>query len=238
MRRHHSPRPDGGTAHSQQAVADGGTEPQIEIVDAEGLSGGERADVTVGGVLLAAGPGERYEGDQFKLLEEIEGSPMVYRAAKAMTESDLEEVVVVVGHEKAAVRDALGDLDVSIVENERYEEGQSTSMHLGVEAAREGGWDAVLFGLGDMPFVTPGIVNLLVEAYATGHDTPIAAGFEENRGNPTLFDEQYYDELMEITGDTGGRPIMMGRSSITVVETGDPGVVRDIDTRADYESYL
>ncbi|MEF8757298.1 MAG: NTP transferase domain-containing protein, partial [Halobacteriales archaeon] len=103
--------------------------------------------------------------------------------------------------------------------------------------AEDRGWDAVVFGLGDMPFLDPDTTNLLLRAYDAGLGPLIAAGFEGKRGNPTLFDEAYYDDLMAVSGDTGGRPVLMGSSSITVVETGNPGVLQDVDTRADYESY-
>jgi len=221
-----------------RAVTDGGTEPERVVVGPDDLPERDgHPDRNVGGVLLAAGPGERYGGERYKLLEEVDGTPIVRRAANALLGSELDEVAVVVGHEAEAVREAIADLDLSVVENDRYREGQSTSLHRGVEVARDRGWTAVVFGLGDMPFLDPDTTTLLLRAYDAGHGPLIAAGFEGKRGNPTLFDEAYYDDLMAVSGDTGGRPVLMGSSSITVVETGDTGVMQDVDTRADYEAY-
>ncbi|MFT4933328.1 MAG: molybdenum cofactor cytidylyltransferase [Natronomonas sp.] len=226
------------TVVANRAVADGGTEPETVVVTPNDLPERDgHPDRNVGGVLLAAGPGERYEGDRIKLLAEVDGTPIVAQAAKALVESELDEVAVVVGHEADAVREALAALDVTIVENEQYREGQSTSMQRGVETARDRGWDALVFGLGDMPFLDPAVTDLLLRAYDAGYGPLIAAGFEGKRGNPTLFDEASYDDLMAVNGDTGGRPVLMGSSSITVVETGEPGVLQDIDTQADYDSY-
>ncbi len=223
------------TRESAENVPDGGETPP-PVIGREELEGGGIQDHPVGGVILAAGPGERYEGP-YKLVEEVDGTPMVRRAVETMLESEVSEVVVVVGHESEAVRDALGDLNVDTVVNDAYRDGQSTSLHIGVEVARERDWGATVFGLGDMPFVTPEAIDLVLQAYAAGHATIVAAGYEGKRGNPTLFDAAYYDDLLEVTGDTGGRTVLMSSSDVGIVETAEPGVLRDIDTRGDYEAY-
>lgn len=216
---------------------DGGQEPDTVVVQPEELGDtGTAEEMDIGGVLLAAGPGERFEGP-FKLLQPVEGEPMVRKAASALVESSLSAVVTVVGHEADAVREALSDLNVETVENTNYRDGQSTSVHMGVEMARERDWDAAVFGLGDMPFVTPETVDLVAQTYREGHGSIVAAGFDGKRGNPTLFDAEYYPDLMAVTGDTGGRPVLMSSPDVALVETGDPGVLRDIDTREDYDAY-
>lgn len=216
---------------------DGGQEPDTVVIHPEELEDpGTAEEMDIGGVLLAAGPGERFDGP-FKLLQPVHSEPMVRKAAAALVESSLSASVAVVGHETDAVREALGDLDVETVENPNYRDGQSKSVHLGVEMARERDWDAIVFGLGDMPFVTPETVDLVAQTYREGHGSIVAAGFEGKRGNPTLFDAAYYPDLMAVTGDTGGRPVLMSSPDVALVETGDPGVLRDIDTRDDYEAH-
>lgn len=189
---------------------------------------------TIGGVLLAAGHASRYESGN-KLLETIVGEPIVRRSARTLIDTMLDSVVVVVGYESGAVRDALSGLDCEIVENPEHEAGQSTSMHRGIDTGRERGWDGIVFGLGDMPFVRPESVDLLVRGDAATEYTIYAAAYEHKRGNPTLFDAVHYDALSAIEGDTGGRPLMIGSDAMALVETDDPGVIRDIDTVADYQ---
>lgn len=190
----------------------------------------------VGGVLLAAGRGTRFEGGN-KLLATVDGEPVVRRAAWSLVDSSLAEVVVVVGHEGDAVAEAVEPLDVTVVHNDAYERGQSTSMHRGVEHAREHGWDAIVFGLGDMPAVDPASVDALVRAYAAGHGTVLAAAADGERGNPTLFDASTYDALLAVEGDTGGRPVMRDAEEVALVETGDPGVLRDVDRDGDLQQF-
>jgi molybdenum cofactor cytidylyltransferase len=190
----------------------------------------------VGAVLLAAGESTRFEAGN-KLLADVEGTPIVRHAAETLTESAVDDVVVVVGYDEDKVRDALADLSVDFVQNTDYEDGQSTSVRVGVEVARERGWDATVFALGDMPFVRADSVDSLLDADAAGDGSIAAAAFEGKRGNPVLFDAKHYDALADVTGDMGGRQLVEEHAESALVETGDPGVTRDVDDEADLSKY-
>jgi molybdenum cofactor cytidylyltransferase len=184
----------------------------------------------VAGVVLAAGTSARF-GGRNKLLASVEGKPLVRRAVESFSEA-LPEVVVVLGHEADAVREAVGDPQVTFVENESYATGQASSVRLGVEAVRDGA-DGAVFGLGDMPDVRPATIATLVDAFGAGVGDPIVAAFEGKRGNPVVFGQAYFDRLAAVSGDVGGREILRSAAGTALVATGDPGVVRDVDTPAD-----
>jgi len=185
-------------------------------------------DSAVHGVVLAAGTSSRY-GDRNKLLERVDGEPMVHRTARTLLDANTAGVTVVVGYEAASVRAAVSDLDVGTWTNEDYADGQSTSVASGVAAARDRGADAVLVALGDMPAVTVDAVNALIAAYdRTDHDA-LAAACDGRRGNPVLFDSRYFDALLDVEGDVGGRDILLEEADAVAVETGDPGVLSDVD---------
>lgn len=210
--------------------ADAGRDTDLDA-DAE-HDAARAADPEIHGVVLAAGTSSRY-GDDNKLLEEFDGRPLVYHAASTLLDADLAGVTVVVGYQADRVRDALAELDVSIRTNERYAEGQSTSVATGVAAAAERGADAVVLALGDMPTVEPSTVDRLRRAYELGMGEAIAAAYEGTRGNPTLFDSSYFDALLDVDGDVGGREIFHTDDRAVAVETGDPGVRYDIDRPED-----
>jgi len=186
----------------------------------------------IGGVVLAAGMGTRFEAVN-KLLIEIGGEALVRHATKTMLASPIEEVVVVLGYDRQAVRETLSELDVEFVLNDDYAAGQSTSVRAGIEAARERDWDACVFALGDMPDVSPDSVERLVQTYAAGRGSIVAAAYDRERGNPVLFDAVHFDTLAGVEGDTGGRGLIIENDDMVLVETDDPGVVRDIDRHDD-----
>ena len=205
----------------------------LPVVDPPANRTGE---ARVAGVLLAAGTSTRF-GDANKLLADVEresggdgqqdGTPMVRRSAETLLATDLDGVVVVLGHEADRVRAALAGLDVSFAENPEYESGQASSVRAGVRALSD--VDAAVFALGDMPYVDPESVSALVAAYEAGEGTALAAGYEGRRGNPVLFDATHFPALADRDGDVGGKQVLFSADDAAVVETSDPGVRRDVD---------
>ena len=191
-------------------------------------------DASVLGVVLAAGTSDRF-GESNKLLAEWEGRPLVAHVAGTLSRSAVDAVVVVVGHEADRVRAAVEGPDVTVVDNPDYEAGQATSVRRGALAARDRGADAALFALGDMPTVRPGTVDTLVSAFRAGAGSALAAAHEGTRGNPVLFGARHFDALADLSGDVGGREILLGDDDAALVETGDPGVLLDIDSPTDLD---
>lgn len=191
-------------------------------------------DATVLGVLLAAGQSTRF-GAANKLLVEIDETPLVRHAARTLLDSRVSAVVTVLGHQMDAVHDALAGFVGEFVENESYEQGMATSVRAGVGVAMEMDVDAVVFLPGDMPFVNSETVDLLVDAYRTNIADAVASSYRGQRGNPVLFDSHYFESLRSVSGDTGGRRVLL-ESDGALVEIDDAGIVSDIDTQSDLDS--
>jgi molybdenum cofactor cytidylyltransferase len=185
-------------------------------------------------VLLAAGLGTRFESGN-KLLATLGGVPIVRRAAETLLVSSVTDVVAVLGHEATAVGEALDGLELTVRINDNYREGQSTSVATGVGAARDRGWDAAIFALGDMPAVDPATVDALLSAYAEGAGSVLAPSHGGSRGNPVLFDDEYFDALADVSGDRGGREII--ESSGRLLPVDDPGIHQDVDRDRDLEHH-
>jgi molybdenum cofactor cytidylyltransferase len=190
----------------------------------------------VAGVLLAAGTSSRF-GDANKLLAPVDGDPLVRHAGRTLASADLSPRVAVLGHEADRVRAALDGLGFSFVRNPDYAAGQATSVRTGIEALERGSDrpGAAVIALGDMPDVSPATVRTLVSAYRSGGGSALAAACDGRRGNPVCFDARHFDALADVDGDVGGREILLSGESSALVETGDPGVLRDVDTRTDLE---
>lgn len=82
-------------------------------------------------MVLAAGQGSRVDALD-RLLAEVDGEPVVRRAARALVGADLPSVTMVVGREATAVRAAIDGLGMDVAHTPEYPDGQSTSVRVGV----------------------------------------------------------------------------------------------------------
>jgi molybdenum cofactor cytidylyltransferase len=188
----------------------------------------------VAGILLAAGGASRY-GSPKQLLA-YQGTPLVRRVAEAALASGISPLIVVSGAYTPQIRLALQGLDVQLVHNPSWQEGQSSSVKLGMQRLpREAG--SVIFFLADQPFVQESLVRALVETHAASLSPIVAPMVDGRRSNPVLFDRGTWADFASLTGDAGGR-LLFSRYPATWVPWHDPRLLLDIDTPEDYQRLL
>jgi CTP:molybdopterin cytidylyltransferase MocA len=182
--------------------------------------------MTTAAVLLAAGGGTRFRGDDHKLLTVLRGRPVYEHALAAARAAQLDELVVVVG----AVPLEL-PADVTVVRNDRWAEGQATSLQAAVAHATTMGHDAIVVGLADQPFIDPEAWRAVAIA-----DGPIVvATYAGRRGNPVRLHRDVWP-LLAAAGDEGARTLMRSRPEL-VREVACPGDPADIDTVEDLQRW-
>ncbi len=169
-------------------------------------------------------------GGANKLTATVGGRPLVRIAAEAALASRARPVVVVTGHDAAAVVAALAGLAVTIVHNPHHAEGLSTSLRAGLNVL-PAGLDGVVVMLADMPEVGAAIVDRLIDAFHPEAGCEIVVPvWQGRRGNPVLWGARFFGDLAALTGDVGGRHLI-GRNGESVVELAmGAAVAHDIDT--------
>ena len=178
-------------------------------------------------VVLAAGAGTRFEGEGHKLDAVIDDRTILDRAVGTALAAGIGPVVVVTA---AQVATALPPAVVHVV-NERWAEGQMTSLRAGIAAAHDLGASAVVVGLGDQPFVAADAWRAVAAA-----DAPIAvATYGGRRGHPVRLAEETWDLLAD-RGDEGARTLMRLRPDL-VTEVPCEGSPIDIDTAEDLRTW-
>ena len=187
----------------------------------------------IGIVVLGAGQSRRM-GRRNKLLEEVNGAPMISRVVDAAISSELGPVMMVLGHEAEKVRASIPD-GVKTVTNHAHAEGMGTSVAAGVRAL---GGDHALAGvmvcLGDMPHLRARDLRSLGHRFrAMGESRIVAAAGEGRRGNPVIFPAARFAELASLSGDAGARDLLHERM-VEIVELGR-AATRDYDTAEDFE---
>jgi len=183
----------------------------------------------VAALVLAAGLSSRM--GENKLLVDVGGRPMVARVVDAVLESAARPVVVVTGHQEAAVRAALAGRAVVFASNPEPAAGLSSSLRAGLHGVGE--VDGALVCLGDMPWVRGRDLDALIAAFDPAAGRAICVPHHHGRrGNPILWAARYFPEMMRLAGDTGAKHLLEEHADEThAVEVGDAGVLLDVDTR-------
>jgi molybdenum cofactor cytidylyltransferase len=189
---------------------------------------GERGHLAA--AVLAAGGSSRFD-DGPKQLASFRGRPLVALAVESALASGAFDVVFVVGG--AVDLSTVIPPDALLLENPDWADGQATSLAVAVRAAEVGGFDALVVGLADQPFVGPD--DWRAVALAEGTEPIVAASYQGRRGNPVRLAREVWAEL-PTTGDEGARRLMAARPEL-VAEVACPGDAVDIDTREDLDRW-
>jgi molybdenum cofactor cytidylyltransferase len=187
----------------------------------------------VAAIVLAAGGSRRF-GSPKQLLP-WKGKTLLEHVVDGVLDSGVDQVVVVLGHEREAIGALVRDRRVETVVNEDWERGQSGSIRAGLQALSDS-CDAGLFVLADQPHVTPELIDSILARYRRTLAPIVAPAHRGRRGNPVLFARTLFPELLEMQGDQGGRHVMERHDNeVETVEVRDPTLFLDIDTVDDYE---
>lgn len=181
-------------------------------------------------IVLAAGRSSRM-GEGNKLRELVHGEALVRHAVKAALAARIACVLVVTGHDSAAIRAELTGLDVTFVDNPEYALGLSTSLRAGIAAVPPDAAGALVL-LADMPNVTPAILDRLIDQFSDASDAqavvPTVLG---QRGNPVLLARGLFPAIDGLVGDSGARKLLdQAGDAVIEVAIDDPAIALDIDT--------
>ena len=177
-------------------------------------------------IVLAAGAGTRHSGPLHKLRRPVQGRPLIVWSVTAACEAGLDAVYVVTGAED------LSDLlpsEVTVIQNHDWEQGQGSSLRAGILVAGEDGHDAVVVGLGDMPFVSS-------QAWQTVASVPgeiVTNTYMGKRCPPVKLESEVWPLLPLFDDDEGARGLMRRRPEL-VTEVACSGEPADFDTNYDF----
>ncbi len=188
--------------------------------------------------VLAGGASRRFGAP--KLLVPFAGATLLDRALATATGSAADCAAVVTGAYHREMSEHLESADLSgapchIVRNRQWEAGQATSVHAAVRFARAEGASALLVMVADQPRVTAAHLNALLWEYDQGSAQAYLSATDHGHGNPCIFDESLFDDLLALRGDEGARALFRSRRDVAArhVHFDDPYLFEDVDTPAD-----
>ncbi|HEY6942570.1 nucleotidyltransferase family protein [Dokdonella sp.] len=179
-------------------------------------------------ILLAAGASTRL--GRAKQLIEIDGEPLLRRAARALLETSPRTLLVVLGHDALALESCIADLPLQRVVARDHAEGLAASLRAGIAALPD--CDGALVALTDQPALDGAHLRALCTAWRAAPTRACASEYAGVRGVPALLPRAWFDDLVRLRGDVGARALLRARAS-DVVAVAAPDLALDLDTPDD-----
>ena len=183
-------------------------------------------------IVLAAGASTRM--GRPKALLEAGDRTFIRRILDTLRAAGVPDVVVVV---RAGQDRIVAEVEASgfgrTVLNPRADEGQLSSLITGLDAIDRPDVDGALVTLVDAPLIGAAAVGILLERAAISTAPVVRAVHQGRHGHPVIFKRQLFDALRRADPAAGAKAIVRA-VPVEDVETGDPGVVDDVDTPEDY----
>lgn len=183
--------------------------------------------MAVAAILLAAGASRRMGAENKLLIAGPDGRPMIAHSLERLRAFPFEPLILVLGHEGAAVAGALDPRGITLVQAPDHAAGLSASLRAGLAALPET-VEAVLIALGDMPLVAQATIAAMLAAFRPG--SVVVPRHRGETGNPVLWDRRFIAAMKQLSGDRGARSLLPAPPALIAVDVDDPGVLTDFDT--------
>ena len=199
---------------------------------------------SIGAIILAAGGSSRL--GRAKQLLRFEGRTLLSRAVQAALEAGCAPVVVVLGARAAEVEaEVAGEIageQVLVARNERWSEGLSTSVCMGIEALE------ALEALGasparaalllpcDQPLLSAALLRQMMQRQSEGAAI-VVCEYAGAWGAPMLFERGLWPQLQVLEGDRGAQKVARDNADLVSAIPFEGGAL-DIDTDQDFQDLL
>lgn len=188
----------------------------------------------ISAIVLAAGESRRM--GRTKQLLDWHGHTILQRVLENLAHSQVEEVILVLGHDAGKILQAVDTSGVKVVINHAFRGGMITSIQEGLKNLNEKA-EAFFIVLADQPGVGPEVFNHLIGEFrrVTPQKNIVLPTCSGRRGHPALFSTRYRKEANRIKGDVGFRQILQEHpEDVLELEIGTNSILQDIDTPDDY----
>jgi molybdenum cofactor cytidylyltransferase len=192
-------------------------------------------------VVLSAGESSRMGSP--KALLPISGVPFIEEIVRALKGTKIDRIIVVLGHHAEEIQKMIAHLPVTFVVNRDYAKGQLSSLivairSLAAEKTTEK-VDGVLVHLVDHPFISPALVDHMIDRFYETKKLIVIPRYGGRRGHPVIFSSRLFPELLATSLDQGAKSVVHAHRDETLeIETDFAGVTIDIDTPEEYRQYL
>lgn len=187
--------------------------------------------------ILAAGMSRRMGKDN-KLLKKINDNTIINQTLINHTESKINNIYLILGHEKELILENIDHKEIFIIENNNYKSGMLSSI-LKIDENIDDKTSGILISLADMPFVTSNDINNLIEIFNKNNQELICIPKNHGKlGNPILLPKRIYKDLTKdlskLSQDKGLKKLILEKKYDFIEVNLSNGVTIDFDTIEDF----
>ena len=173
-----------------------------------------------------------------KQLLKFRGTSLLRRAIDTALAVPTEQVIVVLGHAADQLLPECTATSATVVLNDQWMEGVSTSLRGGLAAVSSEARGVFIYPA-DMPLVTPEALRELAHRQQVSGRPAAVTDAGGVRGVPVFITRSLFPALMIQEGDVGGAQYLRGHpEAVEAVHFDDPDLVRDVDRPEDYARLL
>lgn len=185
-------------------------------------------------LVLAAGQGRRF--GKTKQIMAWGETTILGQTISQLKQSDVDEIIVITGHDAAAVVAIASTYHVPTLHNPAYATGELlSSLKVGVQEL-QAEVAAALIVLADQPLIPSSVINQLITVFKSGAGHLIAPVYQGQRGNPVLIGRSFFAELLTLPPDAAPRLLLQRHpDQIVLVEVDTEAILLDIDSEEVYE---
>ncbi|MDB5088375.1 MAG: MobA-like protein [Mucilaginibacter sp.] len=183
-------------------------------------------------IILAAGSSSRLGTPKQNLI--YKGETLLQGAIKTALATRCSPITVVLGANFEVIKPTIEDLPVTIIYNEDWQQGMSSSISSGITELQknEAKISSVILMLCDQPFVNKELLLQLISA--NSKQSIVACAYNKGIGPPVYFDGFYFPELLLLKGNEGAKKLILKHEAHVTTIPFLLGSV-DVDTIDDFE---
>ncbi len=186
--------------------------------------------------ILAAGMSKRM-GSENKLLKKYKNKIIINQTLKNHSESKLEKLNIIIGHDKESLKDTLKNFQIGVIENDNYMSGMLSSIKI-INDYIDNEVTGIMISLADMPLVSSKDINSILDTFLLHDEKKICIPeFNGRLGNPIIIPLEIYKKIIQnenLLKDKGLKSTILDGKFDIVRARSSSGVLKDFDTQKDF----
>ena len=186
--------------------------------------------------ILAAGMSKRM-GSENKLLKKYKNKIIINQTLKNHSESKLEKLNIIIGHDKESLKDTLKNFQIGVIENDNYMSGMLSSIKR-INDYIDNEVTGIMISLADMPLVSSKDINSILDTFLLHDEKKICIPeFNGRLGNPIIIPLEIYKKIIQyenLLKDKGLKSTILDGKFDIVRARSSSGVLKDLDTQKDF----